>query len=368
MAKIKEVAVVGVGLLGSSLGLALKRFTAVEKIVGYDLNREHLKEAVEIGAIDSQISKLESTTQLNTVDLVIIATPVGVIPDVVKQIKPKLAPGTIITDVGSTKEWVIDEVKQLVGSKLTYIPAHPMTGSEVSGPEGADAYLFENAVYVLTPLTKTPDDKLTAVADLLEEIKANLLLMSPAEHDQIVAAVSHLPHIMACALVGAVGKAADSDERIFSLAAGGFRDTTRIAAGDPTMWSDICLSNTKFILEMIDTLKQELEEFEELLTTTDYDQLFTKFESMQSLRQRIPKKKRGLISPTYELVATISDRPNAIGEITTLLGAAGINIIDIEILQVRENGGTLRLAFGSAEELNNAEDLLTTAGYKYEIK
>ncbi|ADL12556.1 prephenate dehydrogenase [Acetohalobium arabaticum] len=368
MNRIDRIAIIGVGLLGASLGLACKRFTSVTEIVGYDQNKDHLKEALEIGAIDGIIDNLENNSLLGEVDLVVLATPISVIPDILNKIQKQVRPGTIITDVGSTKGWLMEKINNQLRSDITYIPGHPMTGSEVSGPGGADAYLFENAVYVLTPLEPTPEDRQQALVELLEEIGAKLLFMSPAEHDRIVAAVSHLPHVMACTLVEAVGQAARDDDHVFSLAAGGFKDTTRIAAGSPRMWTDICLSNSEEILEMIRTFKGELAEFERVLAANKGEELFNRFKQTQALRQEIPEKKRGLIASTYELVVTIPDQPKAIGKVTSLLGEAGINISDIELLQVRESGGTLRLAFADGEALKLAEDLLREAGYKLKVK
>ena len=368
MQEIKRVAIIGVGLLGSSLGLAFKKFTEISEISGYDLDSEHLDLALEIGAIDKQISDLDSSDLLSKADLVILATPVGSISGLIEEVQPKLKPGSIITDVGSTKGEVINQIKSKLREDITYIPAHPMTGAEISGPQGADSYLFENAIYVLTPLDSTNEERVELLVKLLKQIGSIILIMSPKEHDQIVAAVSHLPHVAACTLVDSVGEAADEDNRVFALTAGGFRDATRIASGDPTMWTDICLSNSEPILKLIKIFQKKMTELEELLIEGDYEQLFDKFDRICKLRQEIPKKKRGLIPPTYEVFLTIPDCPNALGEVTSLLGEAKINIMDIEILRVRETGGTLRIVFATEEALNAAERLLMEAGYDPKIK
>ncbi|WP_255364343.1 prephenate dehydrogenase [Candidatus Frackibacter sp. WG13] len=373
MQEIKEVAIIGVGLLGSSLGLALRNLTPVKKVIGYDNHEEHIKTALEIGSIDQGISSLDldsfdGNQGFKEVDLVFLATPVGVIPELIEKIQPQLKSGAIITDVGSTKRQLVKEIDSVLRDDLVYIPGHPMTGSEISGPEGADLYLFENAVYVLTPSEDIEEEKIELLRDLLQIIGAKLLFMSPKQHDQIVAAVSHLPHIMACTLVDTVGEVAKEEERVFSLAAGGFRDTTRIASGSSKMWTDICLHNKEAIQIMIKVFKERLTEFEDLLTATNTNELLKKFDHIRNLRRQIPKKKRGLISPNYEIILTLPDRPKAIGEATSLLGEAGINIVDIEILRVREQGGTLRLVVATEEELKTAENLLIKAGYKLQIK
>ncbi|SJZ54638.1 prephenate dehydrogenase [Selenihalanaerobacter shriftii] len=374
MERIKRVGIIGVGLLGSSLGLALKRFTEVTEVLGYDKDNQHIETALEIGAIDNELSIEEGENSnskenkmLKKLDLVVLATPVGVISKLVQDIQEQLKSGVIITDVGSTKRKVINKIKGQLREDIIYIPGHPMTGSEISGPKGADAYLFENAIYVLTPL-QDGNGKFNLLVELLEKIGAKLLFMSPKKHDQIVAAASHLPHIMACTLVDAVGKVAQEDERVFSLTAGGFRDTTRIASGDPIMWTDVCLSNSNFIREMISLFKDRLAEFDSLLADADSQGLYNKFNRIQSLREEIPKKKRGLISPVHEAVINISDHPNAIGEVTSSLGKAGINIVDIGILRVREEGGALRLVFSTAEELEEAKNILIKKGYKLQTK
>ncbi|WP_027340523.1 prephenate dehydrogenase [Halonatronum saccharophilum] len=357
---IKRVAIVGVGLIGSSLGLALKELEDIKEVVGIDKNEEYLEEALTIGAIDKKADLIDGVKE---VDLLIFATPVGVVKPLVEMVIPYLKEGTIITDVGSTKSILVEEIEEVVAD-FPYVGGHPMTGSEVVGPTGADKYLFENAIYVLTETEKTDKEDLNKLKSLLEGIGAQVLILSPKHHDQIVALTSHLPHIVAVNLMNVIAKQSQDDELITSLTAGGFRDTTRIAAGDPTMWRDIFLANKDMVLESIDYFQEALEEFKSLIVLEEDQGLFDNLAQARQDRLEVPIKKKGLLPTNYELILTLEDRPNAIGEVAYLLGREEINIQDIEVLKVREDGGTLRLSFVKEEEQIKGCSLLKEAGYK----
>jgi len=359
---IRNVAIVGVGLIGASLGLGLQDNNQIENVVGIDQDPRHLQQALDINAIDREA---DLKAGVKDADLVIVAVPVGSIEKVVEQVLLHTKSGTIITDVGSTKSDLVSKLEQkAVDKDCSYIGGHPMTGSEISGPIAADKYLFENAIYVLTKTEKTDRASLKELKSLVEELEAQTLILSPTEHDQTVAVTSHLPHLVAVNLMQVVAEYEGDDDLISSLIAGGFRDTTRIAAGDPEMWKDIFLKNRELILNAVDVFEDKLAEFKEIIVTADGADLEDNLAQIRQARRELPMKKKGLLATNFELILTLKDEPNAIGKATTLIGRAGINIQDIEVLKVRDDGGTIRLSFKQEEEQEDAYRILKENEYK----
>ena len=359
---IQNVAIVGVGLIGASLGLGLKDDSEIEKVVGIDRDPHHLQQALDIDAIDER-AELESG--IAEADLVIVAVPVGSIGEVVDKVLLHTKPGTIITDVGSTKSNLVDSLEDKAAQEdCIYIGGHPMTGSEVSGPIAADKYLFENAIYVLTETKRTDQASLAKLKELVEGLGAQCLILAPQYHDQTVAVTSHLPHLVAVNLMQAVEEYEGDNELITSLIAGGFRDTTRIAAGDPEMWKDIFLNNRDLVLAAVEVFEDKLADFKSMIQQSEGEDLEDNLAQTRQARRELPMKKKGLLAANFELILTLKDEPNAIGQAATLIGEAGINIQDIEVLKVRDEGGTLRLSFKHEEEQTEAYQILETAGYK----
>lgn len=239
-----------------------------------------------------------------------------------------------------------------------------MAGAETRGIESADPYLFENAVYVLTPVPETDQGALTAVTELIRLTGAKVLLLSPEEHDAIVAAVSHLPHLTAAALVNAVARREEEVPGTFQLAAGGFRDATRIAESSPEMWQDIFLDNKETLLPMIRAYRRSLAELEEAIAGGNREKLYRLLAGAQEKRRQIPAKQKGLLPGIHEIIVTVPDQPGEIGKLAALLGIKGINIMDIEILRIREgDGGTIRVGFATAAEAGQALKVLQNNDY-----
>ncbi|GAB6138427.1 prephenate dehydrogenase/arogenate dehydrogenase family protein [Halanaerobaculum tunisiense] len=355
---IQQVAIIGVGLIGSSLGLAFKEITDINKVLGIDANPQHLQQALDIGAIDDRV---DLATGVQQADLVILAVPVGLVRDLALEVKPYLNEETIVTDVGSTKVGLVTELETMLP---TYIGGHPMAGSELSGPSGADKYLFENAMYVLTKTENTNQQALTKLQNLVEKIGAQSLVIEPQVHDQIVGVTSHLPHLVAVSLMEAITDYSQESELLTSLIGGGFKDTTRIAAGAPRMWKDIFLHNQEEVLAAIDVFLENVKEFQDLIATEAEAELESRLAAVKEARQSIPMHKKGLLPTNYELILTLEDKPNAIGQVATLLGEAKINIQDIEVLKVRDDGGTIRLSFKQQQEQETAYKLLQQNNYK----
>jgi prephenate dehydrogenase len=236
-----RVAVIGVGLIGGSFALALKQAKACAHVVGVGRDPANLKLALERGVIDSMGSDVASVAE--DADLVVVTTPVAQFPRIFSQIAKKLKPGALITDGGSTKRDVVEAARKALRDKIgQFVPAHPIAGGEKSGAAAASAELFRGRRVVLPPLPENSEDAIEKIHRAWSSCGARTVRMSPEEHDAVLAAVSHLPHLLAFALVHEVAGRENSAE-LFSFAAGGFRDFTRIASSHPEMWRDICMAN-----------------------------------------------------------------------------------------------------------------------------
>jgi prephenate dehydrogenase len=282
--KIGKLVVVGVGLIGGSFALALKDAKAVGRVVGVGRGPANLRRALELGVIDAA-GALDAAT-LRDADLVLVATPVGQMGPVLRALAPLLGPGTVVSDAGSTKQDVIALARRELGSALgRFVPGHPVAGTEKSGAGAAFPELYRGRKVVLTPLAETEKSALERVREAWRQCGAEVLELDPARHDAILAAVSHLPHVLAYALVHQVATHADA-ERLFGLAAGGFRDFTRIASSHPEMWRDICLANREALVRELDRYGSELAQVRDMLVHGDAKGLESLFAVAREARER----------------------------------------------------------------------------------
>jgi len=358
-----RAAIIGVGMVGGSFGKALLERRLAKEVVGYDRKEDAVKKALSLGAVTQGASSLEEAVRES--DLVVLAAPVMATLKLLPQIAPLLAAGAIVTDVCSTKKAVMDQAQKVLPPTVAFVGGHPMAGSEKDGVEALDANLFENAIYVIT----SPEaEALARIKQLVEDLGAIPAEFPPAKHDELVAAVSHLPHLASAALVSAVAGRKETAE-LQLLAAGGFRDTTRIAMGSPQMWRDICLTNRDPILLMLDELVAKLQELRLLVAEGNGEQLYTHFAQAKQFRQNIPARDKGILPQIYNLYVYVPDHPGVIGEIAGLLGQSGINIAEIELLRVREEeGGPLRFGFKTLNNLRLAAECLAAEGYRVEMQ
>ncbi len=353
-----NVAIIGLGLIGGSLALALRNSPQVQQITGIDIDRYTLEKALAIDAIDKAMDLEEGVQEA---DLVILACPLKFYKDIITRISPYLKPGCIITDVGSTKNMVMSLMDSLLPPHVFLVGGHPMAGAEKKGIEGADAYMFENAVYILTPAPSVPREKVYLLESILEATGAKIKVLEPDQHDEIVAAVSHIPHIAAAALVNLIAK----DPYKLILAAGGFRDTTRIASSNPDIWEDIILSNQEHVLKNLLQLNLEIEGFIKTVQDRDRKRLRFLLEEAKAVRDKIPANRKGLLEEFAELVCIVPDKPGIIGILGSTMARFNINIVDIEILRVREgDGGTIRLGVKTSQEARQAVAALQEIGIK----
>jgi prephenate dehydrogenase len=280
-----KVAVIGVGLIGCSLAMVLKEKGLADTITGIGRTLENLETARRLGAVDAITQDVAEGVR--GADLVVVAVPVLKVSEVIKKAAAQLAPGSIITDVGSVKEAIIREVEPNLPDGVRFVPGHPIAGTEHSGASAAFSGLFRDHVCILTPTEKTDQQALETVRALWEEAGSRVISMNPRTHDRILSAVSHLPHMIAYTLVNTVADAGAKDNETLGFSAGGFKDFTRIASSSPEMWTDICAANAGPIVEMIDEFQRRLEALKKLIKANDLDGLKEEFERAKKLRDSL---------------------------------------------------------------------------------
>ncbi|MBA4548976.1 prephenate dehydrogenase [Thermoactinomyces intermedius] len=359
----EKIAILGIGLIGGSLALGLKERTDAV-VVGYDRSEKDLRYAMAIGAVDDWTTSLPRA--VSDADMIVIALPVGQIKQMIETLaKLPLKPSCIVTDVGSTKSEIMEASRKLKEKGIVFIGGHPMAGSHQSGIQAARSLLFENAYYVLTPDPEASLWEVQKVSQLLyKATRAELVIMDAAHHDRIVGAISHLPHIIAAGLVNVVGNYNEENEWFHRLAAGGFRDLTRIGASHPVMWRDILLSNRKALLKLMDDWIAKMVEVRSAISDGEQEQIEAFFSRSRRLRQQLPdKKRRGILEPRYECHVDVPDQPGVIGKIATLLGNENINISNLEVMENREEiPGVLKIAFKKEKDYLAAISVLRREG------
>lgn len=357
----KTISIVGVGLIGGSFGLALKSKRYAAKIIGVD-RPGNLDAALQRGAIDAGYTRDQFKEGVAEADLVFLCAPIHIIVKQLHELGECIKPGAVITDAGSIKRHIVEAATHHLPAHCDFIGGHPMAGSEFKGMGAADHFLFENATWVLTPNRPVAQPKVKALVEMLELIGAHVLIMQPRLHDEIAAAVSHLPQMAALALMNLAADKNEESPYFLKMAAGGFRDMTRIASSPFGIWESICSTNTDMIRIFIDFYIEELTRVRDLLNNDK--ELERYFAKAAKNRLSIPTDTKGFLNPQFEISVTVVDRPGVIAAIATILAENKINIKDIEVLKIRENeGGTFRLAFASEDDQVNAIELLRAEGF-----
>lgn len=357
-----KIAIFGCGLIGGSLALCFKGKPGF-RVVGHSPNIRSVEKYVERGVVDEGTTSLADAAE--DADFLFLCVPVGMLSSYLEQLsRCALKSGAVITDVGSTKSEIVEAAARYRFQDAVFIGGHPMAGKERSGVEAATSKLFENAYYVLTPSPDTPESAYAKLADLLAHTKANLVKLDPRTHDEIVGAVSHLPHIVAAMLVNLVSGLHERNDGYGKLAAGGFRDITRIASSDATIWRDICLSNREVLISLLGDWMSETEKFIDLLKSGDSDAIAEQFLSASAFRSSLPERRVAIPMTNYEFYVQVANEPGAIGKLTTLLGQEHINLRNIGLLEKAPGGpGSLRLSFGNDEDMGRAKVFLEQVGY-----
>jgi len=279
---LKKVVIFGVGLIGGSFALALRRANVVGEVVGFGRSQTTLEQARSLGIIDR--IGVDLAAEVNDADLVLLATPVGQMAELMARIAPHLGTQTLVTDGGSTKSDVVAAAYANLGDKVAqFVPAHPIAGAELSGAAAAKADLYVGKKVVLTPIYENSKESIAYVKSAWQECGAVVSELTAQQHDEVFAAVSHLPHLLSFALVHDLARR-DNRDQLLSFAASGFRDFTRIAASSPEMWRDICLSNRDALLDELGSYMEELETIHEALAEGDADKLQEIFSLARDLR------------------------------------------------------------------------------------
>lgn len=287
MVHFKKVVIIGVGLIGGSIGKAIRRLKLADEVIGIfrsqkpkvKSQKSEMTEAIKLGAIDICTQNLREGVK--DADLVIIATPVKRIASIAKKVSNYAPKGCIITDVGSTKKSIVSSAESALSRGIYFVGGHPMAGSEKKGVEFCNDRLFEGAVCILTSTDRTYAKALNKVLKLWEAIGSKVIIVSPDTHDIAVARISHLPHIVACSLLNII------NNKEASFCSGGFRDITRIASSDPLIWRDICLENRDNIIDAIDRFSLRLAKLKKLISAQDAKKLMKEFRQAKKIRERI---------------------------------------------------------------------------------
>ncbi len=282
---IPKLTIVGVGLIGGSLSLALKEAGAVGEVIGVGRGRANLEKALELGVIDEFTQELQEGVK--DADVVFLATPVLTLPQVAEAALPFMKAGAVLTDGGSVKESVIRDIEPLLPEGVQFVPGHPIAGTEKSGAEAAFAALYRGKRCILTPTSRTAADALELVQRMWRKAGSDVVVMDVEKHDRILAAISHLPHMVAYSLVNSVEAYDRYEENILEYSAGGFRDFTRIASSDPTMWRDIALTNREALVEMMEQFEMFFAELKEDVRRGDAEKLFEFFLRSKNSRDAI---------------------------------------------------------------------------------
>jgi prephenate dehydrogenase len=329
---VTTVALVGTGLIGGSLGLGLRR--AGVKVRGFDAEPDRLRRAVERGAVDEAAASLVDA--MVGADAAFVAVPVS---GVAEAVGVALEAGVgAVSDVGSVKAVVVRAVEAAypeAGSR--FVGGHPMAGSEHDGIEGADADLFAGATWVLTPTARTDPAAFALVRDLVAAVGAEVVAVEPELHDGLVATVSHVPHLVASALMHVAATASPNHETLLRLAAGGFRAMTRLSGRSAGIWPDICVENREAIVEVLDRYLAELGRARDLVQAAERGPLLDFFEQARAEGRSLPARSAAA-GPLVELSVLVADRPGVLAEVTTLAGGHGVNIVDLEITHSATGG------------------------------
>ena len=354
---LKNISIIGLGLIGGSIAKALKNNSASLHIRGFD-KKDILEEAVKDGSIDGALNSIEESVNS---DIIFLCLPTELSLEYFIKLAPIISEDTIISDVCGVKG-IFETNWRKLNSKGFYIGGHPMTGKETSGYISSDPLLFENSVYIISESAK----KLTDLDEFLQVIKllgARIRILDPYIHDKVISRVSHLPQLLSIALVNAAGENGNGVNYL-DFAAGGFRDMTRIASSNYEIWEAVLKLNKDEILNSIDKLNNKLLKIEELLKENNFNDLQLLFQKASIKRDAIPKNAKGFLNPLYDLFIYVKDEPGVLSKLTTLMYKNNISIKDIELLKIREGtGGTFRISFESEKIGLTAKKLIEEAGF-----
>lgn len=348
----EKIGIIGLGLIGGALAKTIRRIHPEISILACDINDESLALAKQEGIITQGFSKI--TEDFARCRYLFLCAPVQKNETYLQALAPYLGEGCILSDTGSVKSSIHKDVKAM-GLSPWFIGGHPMAGSEKSGFASATPYLFENAYFIITHDDTVQQKLVDEYRRFVASLGCIPIVMSPQKHDFSTAAVSHLPHVLASCLVNLVRQLDDDAESMKSIAAGGFKDITRIASSSPAMWQEICCANREQLLLLIDAFIKSLSEMKEEIVREDQPRILDFFQQAKDYRDSLPIQKQGPLPSIYEIYCDLIDEAGGIATISTILAANGINIKNIGILHNREfEEGVLRIEFYDSSALEHA--------------
>lgn len=348
----RRAAVIGTGLIGASIGMGLRR--AGWFVTGSDRDPRRADRARQLGAIDAIGHDPDA-------EIVFVATPVGAIAE--EAIAALAGSRAVVTDVGSVKERIVAAV-----DNPRFIGGHPMAGSEQEGVEGADPDVFVGATWVLTPTPATDPSAYALVHATVSSLGADVVAVEPARHDALVAVVSHVPHLTAAALMTLASDEAEQHATLLRLAAGGFRDMTRIAAGHPGIWPDICVDNAEAIVSVLDQLQAALDKLRRVVAEGDRAGLLDVLEHAQTARRNLPGRSAARAEELVEFRIPVPDRPGVLAEITTLCSEVGVNVEDFEVAHSLEGDKGVLVVIIDAAASDLLRGALLARGYRPSVQ
>ena len=361
-ARLPRVTVIGAGLVGSSIALAVREAEA-GRVVLVDADPGVRQRAAALGIAEQVLSSVPDAVE--DADIVIAAVPAGAVPEVLSAAAAAAPSTAILTDAASLKLTstleVTSRLRDAGAGPERFVGGHPMAGSERSGPEAADAQLFQGATWVLTPTSATSDATLTELSAFLRRLGARVVALPPEQHDELVAVVSHLPQVVASSLAAVAADAIEATgDAVLAVAGGGFRDTTRIAASDPGLWVPILSGNRVAVLEALDAYTGRLEQVRAAVAEARWQDLHALLARASAARQRlVPKATPAAVG---DVVVPMDDRPGQLAAATTALGAAGINVEDLAMRHAGDGGRGALLVRVAAGDLARAVEVLAAAG------
>ena len=352
---------IGLGLIGGSIAKAIRKFYPDSRLIAYDINEKSLEMAVKEGVIDLPLSDISG--EFSECSYIFLCAPVSENDNNLSKLKTYLSSSCLLTDAGSVKTDIHEHIKE-AGLESQFIGGHPMAGSERIGYINSKALLLENAYYILTPGNGVSKETVCAFSDLIASLGAIPMILTCRQHDFVTAAVSHLPHVVAASLVNLI-QSSDSEDGIMKLiAAGGFKDITRIASSSPVMWQQICLTNGDNISKLLGNYITSLKQIKEEIDASRSDKLYDFFDNARSYRDSFIDTSSGPIKKSYAIRIDIADEPGALAAIATILALNQISIKNIGIVHNREQeDGVLQVEFYEEDSIEKAAEILHSKGY-----
>lgn len=361
MKETLQIGFIGLGLIGGSVAKSIKRFHPQAKIFAYTRTESTLDQAVSDGIVDVKCTKEDPA--FSKCDFIFLCAPVHDNIAYLHWLKDHISTNCIITDVGSVKG-IIHQAVIDIGLSDRFIGGHPMAGSEKTGYENATDFLLENAYYILTPGERIDILRLTRFMEFISSLGAIPMVLTHEEHDYITAAVSHLPHIIASTLVNAVNKMDTPEEYMKLIAAGGFKDITRIASSSPVMWQQICSENKQMISKVLDEYIRLIVQAKCWIDNQDTDEIYHMFDTAKEYRNSLPVSTKGVLQKEYAIYCDIYDEAGGIATIATLLAMNNISMKNIGIIHNREfEEGVLRIEFYDEQAYHKSATVLTERNY-----